>query len=90
MRNDERKATQLHTVGGRPADGPGSHVVFDLSGTARANVEDISLILTARLRSAPTDEVWVHSMPSRTAHILRLLRLEHLFRLMPENHGEAN
>lgn len=66
------------------------HVVFDLSGTEQANVEDLSLILTARLLSAPTDSVWVRSIPLRTARILEYLRLDHLFRHYPEGEGPLN
>lgn len=66
------------------------HVVFDLSGTEQANVEDLSMILTARLMSAPTDNVWVRSIPQRTARILEYLRLDHLFRHYPEGEGPLN
>ena len=90
MRNDERRQLELHVVSEEARDDSREHVVFDLSGTGNANIEDISLILTARLQSAPADHVWVHSIPSRTAQILRFLRLEHLFRLVPENDGELH
>ena len=86
MRNDEEKRLEVG-IGSKEA---GEHVVFDLSGTVKANVEDIALILTARLQSPPTDSVWVHSMPSRTAEILRYLRLQHLFRLVPDTEGDLN
>ncbi|MEM7417188.1 MAG: hypothetical protein AAF389_16925 [Gemmatimonadota bacterium] len=66
------------------------HVVFDFSGTEQANVEDLSLILTARLMSAPTDSVWCRSIPLRTARILEYLRLDHLFRQYPEGEGPLN
>ena len=90
MRNDERKRLELHVVSEEVSGNSSEHVVFDLSGTEKANVEDIAMILTARLQSAPTDHVWVHSIPSRTAQILRYLRLEHLFRLVPEDEGALN
>jgi hypothetical protein len=90
MRNDERKRLAPHIVSEEARNDNDEHVVFDLSGTGKANIEDIALILTARLQSAPADHVWVHSIPSRTAQILRFLRLEHLFRLVPENDGELN
>ena len=90
MRNDERKQLELHVVSEEARENTSEHVVFDLSGTEKANVEDIAMILTARLQSAPTNHVWVHSIPSRTAQILKYLRLEHLFRLVPDNEGELN
>jgi hypothetical protein len=61
-----------------------SHVVFDFTGLEQANIGDLSLILTARLQSAPTDSVWVRSLPWRTAQVLKILRLDHLFRHYPE------
>lgn len=64
-----------------PAEG---HVVFDFTGLEQASVADLSLILTARLKSAPTDVIWVRSLPPRMAHVLRILRLDHLFRPYPE------
>jgi hypothetical protein len=90
MRNDERTQLELHTLEEEAGENSIDPVVFDLSGTEKANVEDIAMILTARLQSAPTNQVWVHSIPSRTAHILKSLRLEHLFRLVPDNAGELN
>ncbi len=66
------------------------HVVFDFTGLEQANVADLSLILTARLQSAPTDSVWVRSLPWRTAQVLKFLRLDHLFRHYPEAEGLAN
>ena len=66
------------------------HVVFDFTGLEQANIGDLSLILTARLQSAPTESVWVRSLPWRTAQILKFLRLDHLFRHYPEGDGELN
>jgi hypothetical protein len=67
-----------------------SHVVFDFTGLEQVNVHDLSLILTARLQSSPTDQVWVRSLPWRTAQILKVLRLDHLFRHYPEGDGQFN
>jgi hypothetical protein len=64
---------------GRP-----EHVVFDFTGLERPDVVDLALILTARLQSAPTDQVWVRSLPQETARILRILKLDHLFRRYPK------
>jgi hypothetical protein len=61
------------------------HVVFDFTGLERPDVGDLSLILTARLQSAPSDHVWVRSLPRETARILQALRLDHLFRLYPND-----
>ncbi len=83
MRHDDkndngRLQEELQTrVDETPDDG---HVVFDFTGLEKANIGDLSLILTARLQSAPTESVWVRSIPARTARILEYLRLDHLFR----------
>ena len=67
-----------------------SHVVFDFTGLEQPDVCDLSLILTARLQSAPTDNVWVRSLPGQTARILRILRLDHLFREYPTSSDDLN
>lgn len=89
---DKKRAEALHKELVAHADESSveEHVVFDLSGTEQANVEDLSMILTARLMSAPTDNVWVRSIPLRTARILEYLRLDHLFRHYPEGEGPLN
>jgi hypothetical protein len=66
------------------------HVVFDFTGLEQPDVGDLSLILTARLQSAPHDHVWVRSLPSQTARILKILRLDHLFRLYPKGSEELH
>lgn len=66
------------------------HVVFDFTGLEQANVGDLALILTARMCSAPGDNVWVRSLPQRTARILQYLRLDHLFLHYPEAEGQPN
>ncbi|MBM4183748.1 MAG: hypothetical protein FJ207_05915 [Gemmatimonadetes bacterium] len=66
------------------------HVVFDFTGLERPDVGDLLLILTARLQSAPTDSVWVRSLPEQTERLLRILRLDHLFRAYPEGSDELN
>ena len=66
------------------------HVVFDFTGIEHANVGDLALILTARMRSAPGDNVWVRSLPARTARILEYLRVDHLFLHYPEAEGPPN
>ena len=67
-----------------------SHVVFDFTGLEQASIGELSLILTARLRSAPHENVWVRSLPPRTARVLAILRLDHLFRVYPEAADEMN
>ena len=74
----------------RPTREEASHVVFDFTGLDQPDVCDLSLILTARLQSAPTDNVWVRSLPWQTARILKILRLEHLFRVYPTAPDELN
>lgn len=66
------------------------HVVFDFTGLQQANVADLALILTARLGTAPTEKVWVRSLPWRTAEVLRILKLDHLFHSYPEDEGQLN
>ncbi len=66
------------------------HVVFDFTGLDRPGVGDLSLILTARLQSAPTDSVWVRSLPWQTERILKVLRLDHLFRTYPTGSDELH
>ena len=66
------------------------HVVFDFTGLEQANVGDLAMILTARMHSAPGDNVWVRSLPQRTARILEYLRLDHLFLHYPEAEGQPN
>ena len=67
-----------------------THVVFDFTGMDRPSVSDLALILTARLQSEPGESVWVRSLPWRTARILEILRLDHLFRHYPQAEGEPN
>lgn len=88
-KNDRRRlTTQLRE---RSEETPEvAHVVFDFTGLDRPNVADLSLILTARLQSAPGDSVWVRSLPNQTARILEILRLDHLFRHYPDGDGELN
>jgi len=69
---------------GRELKGRSEHVVFDFTGLERPDVSDLAWILTARLRSAPTEHVWVRSLPRETAQVLRALRLDHLFRRYPK------
>lgn len=88
-KNNERHLAErlAEHVAETPDEG---HVVFDFTGLEQANVGDLSLILTARLQSAPTESVWVRSLPWRTAQVLKFLRLDHLFRHYPETDGLMN
>ncbi|MGE0158748.1 MAG: hypothetical protein AB7T31_05000 [Gemmatimonadales bacterium] len=67
-----------------------THVVFDFTGLDRPNVGDLSLILTARLQSGPTGNVWVRALPWQTERILKILRLDHMFRTYPTGTDELN
>lgn len=84
---DSRSETQLHESSEERRTG---HVVFDFTGLDQPDVCDLSLILTARLQSAPGDNVWVRSLPLQTAKILKLLRLDHLFRTYPAASDQLN
>ncbi|MDH3271738.1 MAG: hypothetical protein OEN56_10415 [Gemmatimonadota bacterium] len=93
MRHDDKnKGRQLmERLETRPVETPDDgHVVFDFTGLHQANVGDLALILTARLSTAPSDKVWVRSIPWRTAEVLRILRLDHLFLTYPEGSDELN
>ncbi len=70
--------------------GGDNHVVFDFTGLDRPNVGDLSLILTARLQSGPEENVWVRALPWQTERILKLLRLDHMFRTYPTETDELN
>ena len=72
-------------------DGGGqSHVVFDFTGLDSPNVGDLSLILTARLQSGPSGNVWVRALPWQTERILKILRLDHMFRAYPTGSDDLN
>ncbi len=93
MRHDDKhNGRRLHAEPGSAVESTPdeTHVVFDFTGLDQARVGDLSLILTARLKSAPTDNVWVRSLPWRTAQVLKILRLDHLFRHYPEGDGQMN
>lgn len=93
MRNDEKdgRLNVLEQVQEQPEESAESnHVVFDFTGLERPNLGDLSMILTARLQSAPEDFVWVRSLPWQTARILEVLKLDHLFRTYPEMEDELN
>jgi len=83
-RDDEGKTAEVEGQLQEHVEGStGVHVVFDFTGLEQPDVCDLSLILTARLQSAPADSVWVRALPWQTARILRILRLDHLFRQYP-------
>ncbi len=92
MRRDEKgKAPELELRLPETVDESAAHhVVFDFTGLDQPDVCDLSLILTARLQSAPSDSVWVRSLPWQTARILRILRLDHLFRRYPNSADVLN
>lgn len=90
-RNDEKeRRLQLEVREATEETTDAHHVVFDFTGLDRPNVGDLALILTARLQSAPSDSVWVRSLPWQTARILEVLRLDHLFRHYPEGEDDLN
>jgi anti-anti-sigma regulatory factor len=90
MREDGKNRAPRRELELRAEDRPAGHVVFDFTGLDQPDVCDLSLILTARLQSAPADSVWVRSLPSQTARILRILHLDHLFRTYPAASDELN
>lgn len=65
-------------------------VVFDFTGLHRPDVRDLTLILTARLQSAPGDRVWVRALPYQTWVLLRALGVAHLFHLYPYPNGQLD
>ncbi len=58
-------------------------LVFDFTGLNRADVCDLSLILTARLRAAPDERVWVRALHNSTWSTLCSLGVDHLFHQCP-------
>ena len=84
---DSRREKRLHAASETRRN---EHVVFDFTGLDQPDVCDLSLILTARLQSAPTDSVWVRALPLQTARILKALRLDHLFRTYPVASDQLN
>lgn len=67
-----------------------AELLFDFTGLHRPEVSDLSLILTARMQSAPGARVWVHALPEASWDVLRILGLDHLFRVFPGSHGTRN
>lgn len=62
---------------------PETDLVFDFTGLHRPDLQDLALILTARLQASPGDRVWVRALPYATWNVLHALGLEHLFRVFP-------
>ncbi|MGD8318868.1 MAG: hypothetical protein PVJ02_00390 [Gemmatimonadota bacterium] len=62
---------------------PETDLVFDFTGLHRPDLQDLALILTARLQAPPGDRVWVRALPYATWNVLHALGLEHLFRVFP-------
>jgi anti-anti-sigma regulatory factor len=93
MRHDDKHESKpllerLETAAEEAAET--GHIVFDFTGLEQSNVADLALILTARLQSGPTESVWVRSLPWRTAQVLKILRLDHLFRHYPDAEEQLN
>lgn len=72
------------------AESTDTDVVFDFTGLHRPGFSDLSLILTARLQSEPSDRVWVRALPRATWDILSALGLDHLFRAIPGTGGRIH
>jgi hypothetical protein len=86
----ERREAAMREDQKKREGGGANHVVFDFTGLERPNVGDLSLILTARLQSGPTGNVWVRALPWQTERILKLLRLDHMFRTYPTESDDLN
>jgi len=87
---DRSPQTQTHPQN-KPSQGhPYDHIVFDFTGLEQPDLCDLSLIITARLQSPPTESVWVRSLPRQTERVLWLCRLHHLFRHYPKGSDELN
>ena len=70
--------------------GQEADLVFDFSGLHPLELTDLALVLTARLRAAPSDRVWVRALPHGAWRVLRGLGLDHLFRFYPAPGNELN
>ena len=68
---------------------PRGNVVFDFTGLRKPDVADLALILTARIKTPLNASVWLRAIDPRTARVLRVLGLDHLFRVYPRS-GEMN
>lgn len=92
IHDDNDKIRELQErLEARPVETPDEgHLVFDFTGLDQAKVGDLALILTARMATAPTDKVWLRSIPWRTAEVLRILKLDHLFLRYPEGDDQLN
>jgi hypothetical protein len=93
MRDDEKDRRRMTEQLRQRADESNevtNHVVFDFTGLDKPSVGDLALILTARLSTGPEDSVWVRSLPWRTARILEVLRLDHLFRHYPDAEDQVH
>jgi anti-anti-sigma regulatory factor len=61
------------------------NVVFDFTGLRKPDVADLALILTARLKAPLNASVWLRAIDPRTARVLCVLGLDHLFRVYPRS-----
>jgi len=89
MRRDDERKQKLLQEREPEHRAPEGHVVFDFTGLERPDVTNLALILTARLHM-PTESVWVRAIPWQTARILEAMRLDHLFRVYPEDPEQPN
>jgi len=65
-------------------------LVFDFTGLDRPDLAALSMVLTARLQAGPDHRVWVRALPASTWRVLRVLGLDHLFRLYPGPSDQMN
>lgn len=61
----------------------GTDVVFDFDGRRSLDLSGLSLVLTARLKAGADGRVWVRAIPTDAWRTLRVLGLDHLFRIYP-------
>lgn len=67
----------------RPGATPGTDLVFEFSGKGGLHLEDLALVLTARLQAGPQGRVWVKEIPVETWNALRSMGLDHFFMVVP-------
>lgn len=96
-RNDGRGDARLGLLTGSEAQSsdrqnhrPETDVVFDFTGLHRPDLQDLSLILTARLQAPTGDRVWVRALPYVTWNVLHALGLDHMFRIFPGPSDQMN
>lgn len=71
------------TAGKEGGDRLRDEVVFDFTGRRELGLADLAVVITARLQAGPQGRVWVKEIPFEVWNVLRSMRLDHLFLVVP-------